>query len=53
MKFDSVETFRENAERIAGEDWKKRDCDAREVLKVELGHGRDRMNVISQYIGRS
>jgi len=53
VKFDSVETFRENAERIAGEDWEKLDSDAREVLKVELGHGRDRMDVISQYIGRS
>jgi hypothetical protein len=53
VKFDSTEAFRGNAERIAGEDWKKCDSDAREVLKVELGHGRDRMDVISQYIGRS
>ncbi|MBW2329673.1 MAG: hypothetical protein JRF30_01780 [Deltaproteobacteria bacterium] len=53
VKFDSGEAFRQNAERIAGEGWKKRDSDAREVLKVELGHGRDRMDVISQYIGRS
>jgi hypothetical protein len=53
VKFDSQEAFRENAERIAGEEWKKLDSDAREVLKAELGHGRDRMDVISQYIGRS
>lgn len=53
VKFDSGEAFRENAERLAGDGWKKLDSDAREVLKVELGHGRDRMDVISQYIGRS
>ncbi|MBW1794108.1 MAG: hypothetical protein JRJ38_06705 [Deltaproteobacteria bacterium] len=53
VKFESGEAFRENAERVAGEEWKKLNSDAREVLKVELGHGRDRMDVISQYIGRS
>lgn len=53
VKFDAGEDFRENAERLAGDGWKKLDSDAREVLKAELGHGRDRMAMISQYIGRS
>lgn len=53
VKLNSGEAFTENAERVAGEGWKKLDSHAREVLKVELGHGRDRMDVISQYIGKS
>lgn len=47
----SKEDFRANAAQIAGKGWEKRDQDARQILKIELGHGADRDSVISQYVG--
>ena len=39
------------AENAAGKDWKKRNQDARQILKGELGHGPERDDVVSQYLG--
>lgn len=50
-KFDTKEAFRAAAFQAAGADWKKIDQDARLVLKSELGHGPDRDDVVSQYLG--
>jgi len=50
-RLSSKEDFRANAEQITGKGWKKRDQDARQILKIELGHGADRDSVISQYVG--
>lgn len=52
-RFDTKDYFRNEAGRIAGAEWTKLDSDARQVLKTELGHGPDRTDVISQYIGSS
>ena len=37
--------------RIAGEGWRKLNQDARQIIKAELGHGPDRDDVVSQYLG--
>ncbi len=50
-KFESKQDFKINAERSAGNHWRKLDRDARQILMTELGHGPDRNDVISQYIG--
>ncbi|MBU4525264.1 MAG: integrase domain-containing protein [Desulfomicrobium sp.] len=50
-KFSTKDDFRKAAYQIAGDDWKKLDQDARLFLKSELGHGPDRDDVISQYLG--
>ncbi len=50
-KFPDKEAFRTNAERMAGAAWLKLDQDARQIIKVELGHGPDRDSVVSQYLG--
>ncbi len=50
-KFDSKRAFRNNAETIAGEKWKRLNQDARQIIKAELGHGPDRDDVVSQYLG--
>lgn len=50
-KFETKEAFREAAYQVAGGDWKKLDQDARLILKSELGHGPDRDDVVSQYLG--
>ncbi len=50
-KFETKSEFRENAERIAGKDWRKLNQDARQIIKAELGHGPDRDDVVSQYLG--
>jgi len=50
-KFQDKEAFRTNAERMAGSAWLKLDQDARQIIKVELGHGPDRDSVVSQYLG--
>jgi len=50
-KFDSKEKYRKNAIRIAGKGWRKLNQDARQIIKAELGHGPDRDDVVSQYVG--
>ena len=50
-KFETKEAFRQNAERIAGNNWRKLNQDARQIIKAELGHGPDRDDVVSQYLG--
>jgi integrase len=50
-KFKTKAEFRKNAERIAGQDWRKLNQDARQIIKAELGHGPDRDDVVSQYLG--
>jgi len=47
----SKEAFRAAAVSAAGDEWEKRDEAARLILKSELGHGPDRDDVISVYIG--
>lgn len=51
VKFSSREVFREEAERVKGADWRNLDMEARSLLKSELGHGQDRNDIVSQYIG--
>ena len=53
VKFDSKESFLANAQLVAGEKWKDLDGDARLQIKEELGHGPDRDDVVSQYLGSS
>jgi len=50
-KFKSKAAFRKNAEKIAGQRWRKLNQDARQMLKAEFGHGPDRDDVVSQYLG--
>ncbi|MEX1330621.1 MAG: integrase domain-containing protein [Desulfobacterales bacterium] len=50
-KFESKEEFRKNAVKIAGQGWRKLNQDARQIVKAELGHGPDRDDVVSQYLG--
>jgi site-specific recombinase XerC len=50
-KFESKEEFRQAAENTAGKRWRKLNQDARQILKAELGHGPDRDDVVSQYLG--
>ena len=50
-KFDSKEKFRKNAIKIAGDRWRKLNQDARQIIKAELGHGPNRHDVVSQYLG--
>jgi site-specific recombinase XerD len=50
-KFGSKAEFRTNAERVAGESWRAFDSQARTILKGELGHGPDRDDVVSVYVG--
>ena len=50
-KFASKEAFRANAQRVAGSAWRKLDQDARLLIKGELGHGPDRDDVVSVYLG--
>ena len=50
-KFESKEEFREIAVKIAGQGWRKLNQDARQIIKAELGHGPDRDDVVSQYLG--
>lgn len=50
-KFESKADFRQNAENIAGQGWRKLNQDARQIIKAELGHGPDRDDVVSQYLG--
>jgi hypothetical protein len=50
-KFETKEKYRKNAIKIAGEGWRKLNQDARQIIKAELGHGPDRDDVVSQYLG--
>lgn len=52
-KFGSQEEFRAAARNAAGADWARLDHDARQILKPEMGHGPDRKDVVSQYLGSS
>lgn len=51
VKHESREDFRANAQKAAGDAWRQLDRDARLILKSELGHGPDREDVVSQYLG--
>jgi site-specific recombinase XerD len=50
-KFTNLSEFVENAVSIAGDEWETLDRHARTVLKAELGHGPQRDDVVSQYLG--
>ena len=50
-KFKTKTEFRQNAENLAGKEWRKLNQDARQIIKAELGHGPDRDDVVSQYLG--
>ena len=50
-KFETKAEFRKNAEEIAGKEWRKLNQDACQIIKAELGHGPDRDDVVSQYLG--
>ena len=50
-KFIKRSVFIEKAVEVAGENWEKIDKDARMILKAELGHGPQRDDVVSQYLG--
>ena len=52
-KFGSQGEFRAAARTAAGADWAQLDHDARQILKPEMGHGPDRNDVVSQYLGSS
>ena len=52
-KFSSKEEFRKNAQKIKGHAWQKADRDARLIIKSEMGHGPERDDVVSQYLGAS
>ncbi len=51
VKFASRQDFKINAEHTAGANWRNLDRDARLIIKGELGHGPDRDDVTSQYLG--
>ena len=51
VKFESGEDYRAEAARIAGQSWRQLDRDARLLIKSEMGHGSDRDDVVSQYLG--
>jgi hypothetical protein len=51
VKFDSVEAFHANTEESAGRNWSVLDQEARSLIKAELGHGADRDDVVSVYLG--
>lgn len=50
-KFESREEYRTEAARIGGPAWRELDRDARLIIKSEMGHGSDRDDVVSQYLG--
>jgi site-specific recombinase XerD len=50
-KFERKQDFQEYARQIAGLDWRKVHSDACQILKSELGHGAERLDVIGKYIG--
>lgn len=49
--FNSLQEFIKTAQAAAGDKWRQLDQDARAILKAELGHGPDRNDVVSQYLG--
>ncbi len=50
-KFDSRADFVRVAEQTTGDKWSRLDRDARLQIKSEMGHGADRDDVVSQYLG--
>lgn len=52
-KFIKLSDFIDKSVEVAGENWEKIDKDARLILKAELGHGPQRDDVVSQYLGSS
>lgn len=52
-KFADIQQFIDEANRIAGDDWKKRDKAARTEIMGLLGHGPYRNATVSQYLGSS
>lgn len=51
VEFKTREEFVAAATSVAGPEWAKIDQDARLQIKSELGHGPDRDDVVSQYLG--
>ena len=51
VEFKTREEFVAAAQSTAGPEWAKIDQDARLQIKSELGHGPDRDDVVSQYLG--
>ena len=49
----SKEDFRSAMQEKHGQNWTSIDRDTRLILKSELGHGPDRDDVVSQYVGSS
>lgn len=49
--FETKAAFQQVARTVAGGEWEKRDEAARLILKSELGHGPDRDDVVSVYVG--
>jgi len=49
VTFHYGEAFRKNRERIADEEWKKLNPDAKGVLRAEFGHGKDRRQILDIY----
>jgi integrase len=49
--FETKAAFQQVARTVAGDEWEKRDEAARLILKSELGHGPDRDDVVSVYVG--
>ena len=50
-KFAKKESYQAAAQAAAGDKWSQLDRDARLQIKSELGHGPDRDDVVSQYLG--
>ena len=50
-EFETRKEFESTASRAGGEKWRKKDRQARQLLKSELGHGPDRDDVVAQYLG--
>jgi hypothetical protein len=50
-KFESKKEFRKNAVKIADQEWRKLNQDARQIIKAELGHGPGHDDMVSQYLG--
>lgn len=50
-KFNSKAEFLSNAMSIAGESWSEKDKSIRSLLMAEMGHGGNRNDIISVYLG--
>jgi hypothetical protein len=50
-KFESKKRVSEKRGKIADQEWRKLNQDGRQIIKAELGHGPERDDVVSQYLG--